>query len=806
MIPATYPSVLDSNNRTKMLVYQVPSITGLTRWVDYIPVKSPANESDLSLANTFANAGFILSNSLSSVEGLQAFVDYIPIYVDNNATVPWSTDANGYIPLSDLFSIPALFASGEQGAWYDPSDINSYMSGLGSELITNGDFSNGTTGWLAAAVDSTVGGATISVTNGVFRVTNDATGVNYGLGSQAISCVVGKTYVVTLNRVGQSITTTPAKWHVGTAPNGAIPATNILANQVNSTATFVATSTTVYINLGAYENNANAWAEWDNISVKEVTSISNATMFQDAAGTTPVTTVEQPVGLVLDKRLGSAVIGTELVSNNTFASDTVWTKGAGWTIGSGVATKTAGTASVLSQTISITSGKTYRVVYTITRTAGTITPRFTGGTTVTGTARSASGTYVDFFTAISNTAVDFSADATFAGTVDNVYVKQVTGNDACQPTSASRPTLSARYNLLTYSEQFDNATWTKTNASISANSTTDPNGTNTAEKLVATTTSGVHSVTQSFTPALGVTYTASFYVKKGEYNWCAIELGGASLICSAYFDLENGVPGVTVNSPTPSITPLGNGWFKCSITKTSSGTSPSYSAIYACTANNTASFAGDNTSGIYIWGADLRVANDGVGLPDYQRVTASTDYDTTGFPPYLSFDGTDDHLYAQPVNLSGGDNALIVAGQRKLKDGTAGPLALSSTATSPPNGHFILYCPSALNSYRLTNRGTITANAGNGTFATSPHTGVVTGAASISGDFCRLRLNGSTIETVTTDQGTGNYASTSQFQIGKQSTAFFQGRLYNLVIRMAASTDAQIANTEAFVNTKTKAY
>lgn len=163
-------------------------------------------------------------------------------------------------------------------------------------------------------------------------------------------------------------------------------------------------------------------------------------MFQDAAGTTPVTAAGDPVGLVLDKRLGRG-IGTELVSNNTFATDTVWSKGTDWTIGSGVATKTAGTASVLSQTITLEAGVSYRLVYTITRTAGALTPRFTGGTTVSGTAQSASGTYVDILAAVSgNTTLEFSADAAFAGTVDNVYVKRVSGNDAFQVLDTSRPT------------------------------------------------------------------------------------------------------------------------------------------------------------------------------------------------------------------------------------------------------------------------------------------------------------------------------------------------------------------------------
>ena len=166
-----------------------------------------------------------------------------------------------------------------------------------------------------------------------------------------------------------------------------------------------------------------------------------STMWQDAAGTTPATAATDPAGLILDKRLGLQ-IGAELVTNNTFGADTDWTKGTGWSIGSGVATKTAGTASLLSQAEALTAGVTYRLVYTITRSAGSITPQFTGGSTVSGTARSNSGTYVDILTAVSgNTTLAFSAGAGFAGTVDNVHLKRASGNDAWQLTPGARPLL-----------------------------------------------------------------------------------------------------------------------------------------------------------------------------------------------------------------------------------------------------------------------------------------------------------------------------------------------------------------------------
>lgn len=116
------------------------------------------------------------------------------------------------------------------------------------------------------------------------------------------------------------------------------------------------------------------------------------------------------------------------VVNGTMASDTVWTKGTGWTIASGVATKAAGTASALGQAITLAAGGVYRVEFAVTAyTAGTVRARLTGGAAVQGTARSATGTYVETITAgAAPTTLELYGDAAFAGSVDNVRLHRLT--------------------------------------------------------------------------------------------------------------------------------------------------------------------------------------------------------------------------------------------------------------------------------------------------------------------------------------------------------------------------------------------
>jgi len=111
----------------------------------------------------------------------------------------------------------------------------------------------------------------------------------------------------------------------------------------------------------------------------------------------------------------------QIVTNGDFATDTVWSKGAGWTIGSGVATATGAISTAISQvpTIPLVIGQAYSVVYTIpTLSAGTLTASLGGQS---GTPRTATGTYREVIIASNTTPIAFTG-AGFTGTLDNVSV------------------------------------------------------------------------------------------------------------------------------------------------------------------------------------------------------------------------------------------------------------------------------------------------------------------------------------------------------------------------------------------------
>jgi len=165
-----------------------------------------------------------------------------------------------------------------------------------------------------------------------------------------------------------------------------------------------------------------------------------------------------------------------------------------------------------------------------------------------------------------------------------------------------RSVWESRTNLLTYSENFADSSKFKSNASIVGNQIIAPDGTLTADKLVENTSNNLHFTSSSFT-ATAVAHSYTVFAKAAERSWISINLivsGGG--FRHAYFDLANGAIG-TVNGDytSASITPAGNGWYRCRVTRTA--TAATWTAIViTSTGDGVSSYAGDGVSGVYIWG------------------------------------------------------------------------------------------------------------------------------------------------------------------------------------------------------------
>lgn len=167
-----------------------------------------------------------------------------------------------------------------------------------------------------------------------------------------------------------------------------------------------------------------------------------------------------------------------------------------------------------------------------------------------------------------------------------------------------------RTNLLTYSGQFDNAAWTKTDATVYPNATVAPDGTLSGDLIVYTTASSAHPTFQNTALTSGIAYTQTVYVKSAGQAF--FNIYGSTGFNSGGFVTFNLSTGTVSNSNlfTGAISSVGNGWYKCSVTASATSTVSGRLVMRGLPSEPGSSgsgnlYTGDGYSGIYIWGAQL---------------------------------------------------------------------------------------------------------------------------------------------------------------------------------------------------------
>jgi hypothetical protein len=594
------------------------------------------------------------------------------------------------------------------------------------------------------------------------------------------------------------------------------------------------------------------------------------TLFQDVAGTTPVTGVEQFVRLMLDKSKGGVGSnGPQRYNLLTWSEDF---SNAAWTVGNATISANSTTApdgtltaDTLTENTATSGHNIYRlnpaptgIQYTYSvfakangRTQITLeqesggNARFTltgSGTAVALGANTATitavgngwyrctntftptGGYGIYLNLFNGSTTNYTGDGTsgvflwgadlrltsqanLAPTyqrIDASWTATIPGNHATAPSDPARPILRARYNLLTYTEEFDNGAWAKSNATISANAGVAPNGTTTADLQYPTTTGNDRGSYQSLSLTASISLTWRVWIKASGFNFAALSRFSGAGYC-AWINLSNGTISNVASGYTVTATADSGGYWVTAVGPSSATT---YVQVSTADSAGSVTSTANGTDGILLWGADLRVTNDALNQPAYQRVAAATDYDTAGFLPYLAFDGTDDAMSTSAIDFSGTDKMTVFAGVRKLSDANRGMVVeLSDNA----NNSFQINAPSAvapLDNFAFASRGSVFPGFAQASGYAAPISGVLTGIGEISTDTNILRVNGAQVATNTTDQGTGNYGSTYPLFIGSRNNAslWFNGRLTSLIVRGAASSASEIAATESWVNGKTGAY
>lgn len=689
-------------------------------------------------------------------------------------------------PLAKIIS--DLWKNGEQGVLYDVEGFREAWNSVGPELLPEGNFDS-PIGW------TNLGGAGWIVSGGKASVNNTS----------------GSTF--RLNRI---IYPPVNAWYTIQLVVTSISSGNIQIQFGNRTVIGVAstpgTYTWVFRRLDSYSFYLDAIngtvAEVDSVSIKEWTGYTNCILYQDAAGSTPAYLpgsgqVDPPVGLLLDKRLG-LLRGPEKLSNGDFsAGSTGWnTSGADsthiLTFNGGTLRYQSDTTSpvlLVSQNGSMTPGRWYEITTTISSwVSGSIKSDAFAQTSLV----LASGVGVYKVTGLCTSgSFSFSRNTTNVDlTIDSISIKEVLGNHAYQTTTTSRPVLSARYNRSTSTEDFSATTpWPDTVLGVgsipirTANAGLAPNNTFTATRLQFNLNGGtalgdVSGITQ------GTSITGTFDV-------------GSSVIVSIWlktFDGTSKLVRLNANGLGGNVYTVTGDWQKFTFSWV-----VDVATRNPITLRLRGSEGTSNTADLLVWGADIRVANDGVNLPSYQSVLNANTYDTIGFPLYLKFDGVDDGLMTPNIDFSGTSIAAAVSVVRKMADGTRGIIfELGGTGYGSPgsfNQEIYWFAANVSTSYSGTT--------GNAT-STYPCTAPISVAMSSSWDLTTplqvLRVNGVQRSSATAASG-GTFINAPLF-IGRRNNSAVPGniRLYSLLIRGVATSTPLIAKIERYLNQKAKVY
>jgi hypothetical protein len=509
-------------------------------------------------------------------------------------------------------------------------------------------------------------------------------------------------------------------------------------------------------------------------------------MRQLSTGDTAVTAGGDPVGFLADKRLMggqtfAAFVAAQAnaVTNGDFAVNTAgWVPAAGYTITRNafaqaeiVRSSTTTPANGPKQTGAVVSGRFYVVELDVIALSNTVSVYLGSFSAATEALFSATGTGQQrIVQAAGGTDVILAATGASAATctIDNIKIYDVPGNHATQATAAQRPTYgivpaTGRRNLLTRTEEFDNAVWVKTNTSVVANNATAPNGTLTADTV---TSNAVNSLILQNYVFAAATHRFSIWLRR---------VSGT------------GVVEGTLNNFTYTQFSLTSTWQRFSFSHTTIAGNNGFLIRF-----------GSSGDVVEMWGAQLEL---GSTTTDYQRVGTAFDVTEAGVASmsYLSFDGTDDSLSTGNIT-PGTDKAQVFAGVRKLSDAAIGMVAETSLNAGGGSAIQLRAPGSVADNYIFGSAGTLVSTVVANGFA-APITNVVTGLGDISADSAILRANGLEVANSTSDQGTGDFL-TYPLYIGRRggTSLPYNGQIYGLVVRFGTNLSAAtVTQTETWL-------
>jgi len=252
-----------------------------------------------------------------------------------------------------------------------------------------------------------------------------------------------------------------------------------------------------------------------------------------------------------------------------------------------------------------------------------------------------SGTSPTIYEPTSSNAIPSPNAASKTDITGSVYVKNYFDEITYNPNSNVTPV-----NILSYTQDLDNAYWGKYQGSITPNVTVAPDGTLTADKWVENTVSGVEHFYYKGLAFVNTTLTGSVYLKAAERNRAVVGFSNfVNATAGVSFDLIAGTIIYTVPNNfdfiniSGTITNVGNGWFRCTVTATKIGftnTAANFQVTLITTGTTTV-YTGDGTSGLYAWGHQVEF---GSVATDYIPMNAAGVMATPRFVQRLTANGT----------------------------------------------------------------------------------------------------------------------------------------------------------------------
>ena len=384
------------------------------------------------------------------------------------------------------------------------------------------------------------------------------------------------------------------------------------------------------------------------------------------------------------------ILGSELVVNGDFATDSDWVVGNGWSIDqeNGKASYDDTVNGFILTDDVLTIGKKYRVNLNLLD---------TGGNTIRLSVNSGTGgdfqDYTDgdgLFTKVITASTNYvrigGGTSGVAFSITNVSVKEVTedtdipridyqggvGHWLIEPETT---------NFSTYSSDFSqgrifNSTAgdaSLTNATLSTPTINSPDGTANATKITATNIGGTGPVNINyFNVDLDFTLnsTLSVFAKKDTKDILAFDfLGYPTMNGEIYFNLTNGTVGTsTATFENSSIEDYGDGWYRCSVTLEEQPVDRRGTVrIHVCNADGNIQCDRDGSSSLFIWGIQSEISSRAfpTSYIPTSGSTATRDAET-------AVDGGDETLFGQT------EGVLYVEMAKFENDSSTGQVSISS--------------------------------------------------------------------------------------------------------------------------------